>query len=558
MLLCYNGEIYNFRSLKSELIELGYKFEESSDTEVLLRAYEAWGIACVNRLRGMFAFALWDQELEELLLVRDPFGKKPLFYLECAESLFFASEIKAFSQIPGYEFRFESNQVKNYLIYRYVPSPETFHRGVFKLPPGSYLRWTNGNCKIESYFNPPDLKPKTLEQDEARAIKHFWDHLDEAVKLRMISDVPYGAFLSGGIDSSAIVGLMSQHSSRRIKTFSIGFQEREYSELESARSVAHHFDTDHHEVIVSQDHLMELLPLVIRFRDAPVCEPSDIPIYLLAQEASKSVKMVLTGEGSDEILGGYSKHVVERLVSVYQWIPRYIRHRFVAPIARRLPYKFRRFKTGIENANIECFDERMPSWFGGLNNTSAQEILELGNQSTLPLISRSNSPSSLRRILLFDQISWLPDNLLERGDRMTMAASLEARMPFLDIELARYVSTLPDNFRIRGTTTKWILRKAMEPMLPSEILNRPKVGFRVPVNIWFQKQMKDYLHEHILGTASLTRHFYKQNQLERLFDDHVNGVQNNEKILWTLLNLEIWLRQTQNSSQVIHELALED
>jgi asparagine synthase (glutamine-hydrolysing) len=360
----------------------------------------------------------------------------------------------------------------------------------------------------------------------------------------MISDVPFGAFLSGGIDSSAVVALMARHSSLPVKTFSVGFAESNYSELAHAKTIAEVFKTDHHELAVSEDHLMEHLPSLVRFRDAPVAEPSDIPIYLLAKEARRTVKMVLTGEGSDEILGGYPKHVYERHVRQYQCIPRFLRDGLVEPAVGSLPYSFRRIKTAVATLGVEDDVLRLPRWFGPLSVAESHKLLtfrpnihdQAGNiQFATP---RDNSP--LRKILYFDQTSWLPDNLLERGDRMTMAASLEARMPFMDHELAGFISALPDRWRIRGLTTKHILREAMKRLLPRQILERPKVGFRVPVNHWFRTSMREYLLDHLTSPNSRTRHYYRPERLRGILDEHIDGRQNHEKLLWTMLTLELW------------------
>jgi asparagine synthase (glutamine-hydrolysing) len=373
----------------------------------------------------------------------------------------------------------------------------------------------------------------------------FLGQLDEAVRIRMVSDVPFGAFLSGGIDSSAVVGLMSRHSEHPVRTFSVGFTESAYSELGYASTIAQQFRTEHHELTVSQDNLMDELPALVRFRDAPVAEPSDIPIYLLAREARKSVKMVLTGEGSDEFLGGYPKHVFERYAASYQLLPGFLRAGLLEPLVNALPYRFRRAKTAIHNLGLEDWQERMARWFGALSCRERAALVAFNvTENEMPRgIPCAENNSALRRILCFDQTSWLPDNLLERGDRMTMAASLEARMPFMDHELAAFVSALPDSMRVRGRMTKWILREAMKRLLPAEILERPKVGFRVPVNEWFQGPMKDYLYDHVTGPGSRTAVYYKTTALERILSDHVKGRHNHEKLLWCLLNLEIWHRE---------------
>jgi len=541
----FNGEIYNFRQLREELSGLGYRFARDSDTEVLLRAYQHWQCEVVDHLRGMFAFAIWDAGKERLLLARDRFGEKPLFLHENANGLYFASEIKALLHVPGVRSAVDPAAVWDYLAYRYVPGPQTLFSGIRKLQPGTIAVWERGKLTESRYWSPPDRSTTGCANPPAGVAGAFLSRLDEAVRLQMVSDVPFGAFLSGGLDSSMIVALMSRHSSR-VNTFSVGFGEAGYSELGYAGQVARHFGTTHHEIKVTDRDLIERLPALVAFRDAPVSEPSDIPIYLLACAASRSVKMVLTGEGSDEILGGYPKHVAERLVPHYQRLPGAVRRGLFEPLARALPYGFHRIKTAVANLSIEDWRERYVRWFGALSAAERDRLAVLRSPHAAPIetapFDADPRSSSLRRMLYFDQTSWLPDNLLERADRMTMAASIEARVPFLDHELAAYVSSLPDRYRVRGRTTKWILRAAARNLLPERILSRPKVGFRVPVGKWFRGPMRDFLASHLQGAASMTRAYYDPGVLDRKLADHWSGRQNSEKLLWALLNLEIWHR----------------
>ena len=544
--LTFNGEIYNFRELRAELEACGHRFTRDSDTEVLLRAYQQWGDRCVERLRGMFAFAIRDAPRQRLIVARDRFGEKPLFLLEGEDGLYFASEIKALLQLPRARPDVNLSAVWDYLAYRYVPGPRTLFRGIRKLAPATCATWERGKLAERRYWIAPDrAAPVARPSPNGHAVPEFLERLDDAVRSQMVSDVPFGAFLSGGLDSSTIVALMTRHNSK-VKTFSVGFTEGE-SELDYAGVVAKHFATDHHELVVDSKDLIAHLPRLVAYRDAPVTEPSDIPIYMLAKEASKSVKMVLTGEGSDEILGGYPKHVFERFTQPYQLMPGFIRHGLIAPLTQSLPYGFRRAKTAITNLNIEDWPERYARWFGALSNAERDELTVLrvspNGGDGAPPFDCDPENSTLRRILYSDQTSWLPDNLLERGDRMTMAASIESRVPFLDHELAGYVSELPDSYRVKGLKTKWVLREAGKRLIPEAILERPKVGFRVPVNLWFQGPMKDYLKEHLQGAASKTRAYYDPQVLDRVVGDHVEGRQNHEKLLWALLNLEIWHRQ---------------
>jgi len=544
--LTFNGEIYNFRELRAELAGLGYLFSRDSDTEVLLRAYQHWGKAVVYHLRGMFAFAVWDAKKERLFLARDRFGEKPLFLHQDGDELYFSSEIKGLLRIPGVGTGVNLESVWDYLTYRYVPGPKTLFNGIRKLMPGTTAVWERGKLTEERYWIAPDRGSHHPHLPQGDAVPAFLSRLDDAVKLQMVSDVPFGAFLSGGLDSSTIVALMSRHNSK-VNTFSVGFDEDGYSELEYAAEVASHFGTRHHEIVVSHRDVINRLPKLVGFRDAPVSEPADIPIYLLASEASRSVKMVLTGEGSDELLGGYPKHIAERAARGYQLLPRFLRHGLIEPLIRALPYGARRIKTAVANLGIEDWRDRYVRWFGALDRGERDRLTVLRGHDAAP---GNGSPfdtdprnSTLRRILYFDQTSWLPDNLLERGDRMTMAASIEARVPFLDHQLAAFVSSLPDRYRIRGLCSKWILREAGRQLIPERILKRPKVGFRVPINKWFRGEMRDFLLDHLQSASSLTRAYYDKQALGQVLSEHLNGKQNHEKLLWSLLNLEIWHRQ---------------
>ena len=544
--LVFNGEIYNFRQLREELSQHGHVFQLDSDTEVLLRAYQHWGDAVVDHLRGSFAFVIWDARRERLFMARDRFGEKPLFLYEAGGGLFFASEVKALLQLPVCHAQTDLKAVWDYLAYRYVPGPNTLFSGIRKLMPGTMAVWQNGRLDESRYWTAPDQAGLDGQEAGPAVVEDFLACLDGAVKLQMVSDVPFGAFLSGGLDSSMIVGLMTRHCPQ-VNTFSVGFGEDRYNELNYAADVARQFGTTHHELTVSYRDVIDELPRLIAFRDAPVSEPSDIAIYRLACAASRSVKMVLTGEGSDEILGGYPKHVFERFAQSYQTLPHALRHRLIAPLVQALPYRFRRAKTAVTNLNIDNAEERHVRWFGALNHDERDRLSVL-RQATpaardLPPFDVGDGNSALRRILYFDQTSWLPDNLLERGDRMTMAASIEARVPFLDHKLAEFVSALPDKYRVRGLSTKWILRQAGKQIIPAAILKRPKVGFRVPVNDWFRHEMRDFLVEHLQGARSLTRSYFDAKALDGVLAEHLNGRQNHEKLLWSLLNLEIWHRQ---------------
>jgi asparagine synthase (glutamine-hydrolysing) len=541
--LTFNGEIYNFRELRAELEKHGHRFERDSDTEVLLHAYRQWGAECVPRLRGQFAFAIWDAPRERLFLARDRFGEKPLFLREAAGGLYFASEIKALLRAPLGAPEIDPAAIWECLAYRYVPGPRTLFKGIRKLPPATAAIWERGRLRETRYWTPPDRNP-WRGPAPADPVGEFRARLKETVELEMVSDVPFGAFLSGGIDSSTVVALMCGFGTR-VKTFSVGFAEDgyKYNELHHAAALARRLGTQHHELVVSHRELMQYLPQLVASRDAPVSEPSDIPIFLLAREASRTVKMVLTGEGSDELLGGYRKHGVEKqIASLTGFLPRTL----LRPLAHALPARLRELKIALSSLACGDWRERYVRWFGaqdfGERKRLAPRFPEKASSENPAHFDADPGTSALRRVLYYDQTSWLPDNLLERGDRMTMAASIEARVPFLEHRLAEFVSTLPDEWRVKGRTTKRVLREAARTLLPADILTRRKIGFRVPVGEWLRGEMRDYLVEHLASGASLTRAYYDAAVLDRLIDEHVSGRQAHDKLLWTLLNLEVWQR----------------
>lgn len=546
--IIFNGEIYNYIELRQELIDLGHQFRTRSDTEVLLRAYDQWRLAMFDRLSGMFAFALWDAERRELILARDPFGKKPLYLMQGDNVLLFASEIDALLSSRPDAQQLDLAAVREYLNWRYVPGPRTLFKQIRKLNPGSYAVWSQGEVTETRYYTPPDQADVTEDIDQETAKRRFLELLDRSVEIRMRSDAPFGAFLSGGLDSSAIVALMTKHCSKPIRTFSVGFSEPAYSELPFARRVADHFKTDHCELVIEANDLMDHLPKMVRHRGAPVSQSTDIPIYLMSVRASQDVKMVLTGEGADEILGGYPKHRAESLAGIYRsLVPASLHKNVLGPLIRAMPGASAKFDTFARSAGERDFATRMISWFGVM--TAQERDLLLGTsadrgdkRNDFPF-SSSVTASHLRRVLFFDQTSWLPDNLLERGDRMMMAGSIEGRMPFLDRDLVAFVSTLPDRYRQRWSHSKKILRDSMSDTLSTEILNRRKIGFKVPVAEWFRGSMRDYVHEHLCSSHSVIRSYLSAPHIDQIVSDHNKGAADHEKLIWTLLNLEIFHRE---------------
>jgi asparagine synthase (glutamine-hydrolysing) len=533
--LIFNGEIYNYVELRQELVGLGHRFRTNSDTEVLIEAYRAWQLDAVRKFRGMFSFALWDEAEQRLILARDAFGKKPLFL----------AEIEPLVRFPGFERAFDYEALGHYLLNRYVPGPSTFFRAVRKLPPGHFAVWQSGTLKATRYFTPPvaTTVPQVKSFDDA--IRLFEQTFDEAVRIRMRSDAPFGAYLSGGIDSSAVVATMVKHSAEPVRTFSVGFREAEYSELDHARAIADRFGTIHNELFVEPNSFMEHWSTAVLRRGAPVSEASDVPIFMLSEMASSSVKMVLTGEGADELMGGYPKHRAERWIGLYQWLmPHLLHERMIYPLARSLPYGMRRVKILALAAGERDFVNRMRVWFGGLSVGESEAMLGRLLSATPPDLFpySSETQSSLRRALFFDQTSWLPDNLLERGDRMMMAGSIEGRMPFMDTVLASVVARFPDEFLTGGKGGKTVLRAAMDKILGPGIVRRKKVGFRVPVGEWFKGPYRDFLQDMLVSDSSSLAQMVSGLKLGTLVAEHLNGRQNHERVLWSFLNLEIFLR----------------
>ncbi len=539
----FNGEIYNYRELRRELTASGAVFRTDSDTEVLLHGWLRWGPDMVRRLDGMFAFALWHGPRRRLLLARDRFGKKPLMLARHGNALLFASEIKAIRAVPGFQARLNLDALAQHLRFRYVPGPQTLFDGVLKLPPGHFALWQDGHVRLERYFQPPDALPRSPERVPGDVQGRFLALLEQAVEKRLIADVPIGAFLSGGLDSSTVVALMRRLGAGPVSTFSVGFAERKYSELPFAALVAKELGCRHHEVPFTAAELMDLLPAATRFRDAPVSETADLPILKLSRLAAQEVKVVLTGEGADEILGGYPKHAFEGIGALFRRLtPPALDGAVMRPLARRLPYGMARLATLTECLATRDFGERMARWFGaGMPTGQLRSLPEASLRVNLAGDDPRNSP--LRRILHFDQTVWLPDNLLERGDRMTMAAGLEGRMPFMDAGLAGFVSGLPDRYRLRGLTGKWLLRKVARGILPDSIIDRPKSGFRMPVNLWFRNEMRSMTADLLATPSARSAALYRPGAVEAVLAEHNGGRRNHEKTLWMMLALEVFLRE---------------
>lgn len=547
--IAFNGEIYNYVELRELLLATGAVFRTRSDTEVILEAWREWGPDCLSRFRGMFAFALFDRRSGELVLARDPFGKKPLYIVDLEMDgracMIFGSQISSLMQHPAVPRGIDPDAIHQFLCWRYVPGPLTMFKGIRKLPPGCYRVWRDGRTREVRFWEAPEEAP-AVPMPAGDPVDQFLDVFDESVRLRLRADVPLGAFLSSGLDSTAIVATLVHQGLRDVRTFSVGFEGDEESEVADAARTAQQLGTLHREIRFTAEDLFQLLPDLSRLRGAPITEAADIPIYIMSREAAKEVKVVLSGEGSDELFGGYPKHRAEMSYTLAA-VPRAA---FAAAqgLLRQWPKPLsdplRRADVLLRAMAAPDFQTRMVAWFGGLTDAERAEAWRRtapdDKIDKRPFHARSTA-SRLGRVLHFDQTSWLPDNLLDRMDSMTMAASIEARAPFMDVRLAAFSGTLPDQWKIGAGVSKRILREAMRTRIPPEVLSRRKLGFRLPVARWFRGPLKEAFADQVLGPGSRVGTYVDTAVLRRIFSDHLSGRRDHARTLWSLFALETFL-----------------
>jgi asparagine synthase (glutamine-hydrolysing) len=561
--ITFNGEIYNFEELKRELCSYGHRFRTRSDTEVLLHAYEQFGQDCVRHLRGMFAFGVWDSRRRVLFLARDRVGKKPLFYTRVDGQFVFASEIQALLAHPGIAREIEPSAIDDFLTYGYVPSPKTAFRGVLKLPPAHTLTLSliEGDQppleKIEPYWRLEYTPKRNLNEDDAAA--ELTEILTESVRLRMVADVPLGALLSGGVDSSVIVALMSKLSSRPIKSFSIGFDDLHYNELPYARQVARHCGTDHQELVV-RPNAVEILPTLIRHYGEPYADSSAVPTFEVARLTRERVTVALSGDGGDECFAGYERYLGDHLADRYQRIPHLVRAGLIEPFARSIPASLQpynrigRAKRFLEAASMPC-DRRYLRWVSYFTPEAKRSLYtdefadHLGKHDSTAWLSgrlkslRRDGLQSPDALLAADLGSYLPEDLLVKTDIATMANSLEARSPFLDHKVMEFAARLPIDFKLRGTTLKYLLKRVARPLLPAGVLNRRKMGFGAPVGRWMRNELRPLINDALLSPRALNRGYFRADSVRRLVCEHTDGVRDQASRLWALLWLELWHRE---------------
>jgi asparagine synthase (glutamine-hydrolysing) len=556
--ITFNGEIYNFQQLKHELEQAGHQFRSRTDTEVIVHAYEQWGADCLSRLRGMFAFAIWDAARRRLFVARDRTGKKPLFYTQAGDSFMFASELQGLLAAPQVPRRVNLAALDAYLSWGYVPAPHTAFKDVFKLPPAHYLMLDlsagRSVLNVERYWS-LDYEPKARlsREDASEALR---EKLTEAVRLRMISDVPLGAFLSGGIDSSIVVGLMAGLSARPVKTFSIGFEEAVYNELPHAERVAKRWGTDHHEFIVKPD-AVAVLPKLVRHFGEPYADASALPTFYLSQVTRSHVTVALNGDGSDESFAGYDRYFANRLAERTQRLPGFAA--LARAAARMLPdgrdvknpaQRAKRFLTAATRPMSERYGEWVSSSTGHFNEALKHSLYSGDMRALLgkerpsawmeSLFAEARCRGAVDAAMAVDVAAYLPNDLLVKVDITSMANSLEARSPFLDHEVMEFAARLPEDLKLRGRQSKYILKHAFADLLPPENVNRPKMGFGVPVADWFRGSLREFLEDTLLSRRAADRGYFEPETIRRLIGEHVERRANHGFQLWNLLMLELW------------------
>jgi len=552
IVVVFNGEIYNYSELTEHLRQRGHTFATNSDTEVIVHLYEEFGQDCVHELRGMFAFAVWDTHHRRLFIVRDRLGIKPLYYTQAGERLVFGSEIKAILQHPEVQARLDLGGLSNFLSLRYVPAPQTMFADILALPPGYTLTCDPDGVTVRSYWDLSFARNQNGRMSEAAAAEQLEELLRESVRLRLMSDVPFGALLSGGVDSSTIVALMSEFMDEPVKTFSVGFEGdgEAFSELPWARLVAEQYQTDHHEVFVRPQDLIDLAEIVVWHLDQPIADQATLATYMVSELASRYVKMVLMGEGGDELFAGYARYAGERLSPVFRNIPKPFRSLMLA-MSARLP-GLRRPKIALYALCQSDEATRLTNWFPLFNQEMKDALLsdelkrELNGFSTDHVfaqhLAHTDAVDPLSRMLYIDTKLWLPDDLLARGDKMSMASSVEARVPLLDHKLAEFAASLPPHLRLRNLTRKYLLKKVSRTWLPAQIVDRKKKGFPMPISVWFRQEARSFVRDILSPAAIRRRGLLNPDYVEKLLNEHEAGLADHGVPLFGLLSLELWLR----------------
>jgi asparagine synthase (glutamine-hydrolysing) len=546
----FNGEIYNYRELRSELETRGHRFATDSDTEVIVHLYEELGSQFVERLNGMFAIALWDAGRNELLLARDRFGKKPLYYAEVDGSLLFGSELKSLLEHPRCPRDLDHDALSRYLALEYVPTPYSIFAGIRKLPGGHVLRWRDGRISLEQFWD-LGLRADEAPLPDEQYVDEFRELLRAAVRRRLVSDVPLGAFLSGGIDSSSVVAMMVDAlPAGAVKTFSVGFEERSFDESLHARRVATHFGTDHYEEVFTAGVMLDTLPTVVDWLDEPFGDASILPTYLLSRFTREHVTVALGGDGSDELLAGYPTFPADRLARFYR-VPRLLHANVIEPLADLLPvstanfsfdFKLKRFLRAAASRE----DVRHPVWLGSFTPDEQTALLTEAQgdpyEEQRQVLAAADGDRLSKLIYLYAK-TYLHDDILVKVDRASMACSLEVRAPFLDVELVEFLCRVPSRLKLHRLDTKHLLKRAMADVLPSGVATRAKKGFGIPVAAWFKGELREALQDELSPERIRTQGLFEPAEVNRLVSEHLSGRRDHRKSLWTLFVFQLWHRR---------------
>jgi asparagine synthase (glutamine-hydrolysing) len=551
----FNGEIYNFQELRTDLVQRGHRFTTSSDTEVLLHGWEEYGDGFVARLRGMFAFALWDLRARRLLLARDRVGKKPLYYTQDGERLLFGSELKALITDPSVKRALSVEALDDYLTFGAVPAPRTIYQNVQQVPPAHYLVWEGGRTRTVEYWDVAYRDLPARSEDEC--LEQFDSIFTEAVRLRLISDVPLGAFLSGGVDSTAVVATMASLLDRPVATTTVTFGERAFNEAPHARTVADTLGTDHEEVVV-KPRAVDILPTLVWHLDEPFADSSAIPTYYVSQAARRRVTVALSGDGGDEVFAGYQWRYGLNLLEarLRGWIPGPVRRGVVGPLAaiwpkadrlpRPLRWKFllRNLSLDPELAYFNDMSLFTPADKRGLFTDGFRQGLNGHDPFTAfrTHFDRVRGQDHLRRILYVDLKTWLPNDILVKMDRMAMANSLEVRSPLLDHHVIEFAAGLPSEMKYHGRTSKYLLKRFAERRVPPSVIHRPKMGFSIPLASWLRGELRPMAEDLLLSERALGRSYFQPETIRGMWTRHQEGQRNHAHHLWALMVLEMWHR----------------
>ena len=551
--LTFNGEIYNFRQLRRELEGKGHRFKSHSDSEVIIHLYEEMGPSCLEPLRGMFAFALWDSNLNALFLARDRIGKKPLHYSCYNGGVIFASEIKALLKHPKVSIDIDLNSLNKYLTYEYVPAPATIFKSIKKVEPGHYLIFQNGEMKSYQYWDMPLVDYPIGYRSEDEYVEELGEILKRAVTSRLVADVPVGVFLSGGVDSGLVTALATRENPQ-LECFSIGFDDPSFDESLFAKEIAHTLNVRHHVKVFNTDEMLENLYALPDILDEPLADASILPTYLLSKFTADRVKVVLSGDGGDELFAGYQTYQAHRLVTYYDSLPTFLKNS-LKTMASYLPVSHNnvstdfRIKQFLKGAGVSS-EIRFFVWMGafidhekkGLLSADLKEQLQNHNtyEDIFKYINASKLTKDLERILYLSTKLYLQDDILVKVDRASMANSLEVRCPLLDHEFVEFVCKLPMHYKLNGFKTKYLLKKAAEGILPPGIANRPKKGFGVPISRWLTGELKDFMLGHLSEERIKRQGFFNYQYVKNLMNEHLAKKKDNRKLLWALLVFQIW------------------